>query len=61
MDYKKADLKAMRRYIAEEAPIIIHFNAKSITGFVKDTFYRNLFETGTGGGSQSKEKRIMWE
>ena len=45
----------MQNYIAEDAPIIIHFDlSKTIKEFVKDTQYRNLFETNTSGGNTSR-------
>ena len=62
MGYSEQDLNRMQTYIAEEAPINIHFNlSKSFQHFVKDTCYRNLFETNTSGGGVSKENRKIWE
>lgn len=29
--------------------------------FIKDTHYRNLFETDRGRGNKDKSKRIKWE
>lgn len=55
-------LPRITKYIAEEAPIIIHFNmSRSIHAYLLDHRYRNLFETNTSGGSKSRVNRIKWE
>ena len=51
----------MQKYIAFEAPIIVHFNLSSIGNFIKDKRYKNIFETSTSGGALSKEMRRKWE
>ena len=38
-------------YIRDDAPIVIHLKEETIAVLVKDTHYRNLFETNTSGGS----------
>ena len=44
------------------APIIIHINLDKVLQFlVKDTHYRNQFETGTSGGSTDLKARRSWE
>lgn len=44
------------------APIIIHINLDKVLRFlVKDTHYRNQFETGTSGGSTDLVARKSWE
>ena len=61
MGYTLDDLYFMLDYIAEKAPIIIHFSlTKSLQYFVKDTCYRNMFETNTSGGSRSRQERTNW-
>lgn len=50
------------RYIRDEAPVIIHFKMDNILKFlVKDTHYRNQFETNTSGGYLSHTSRVDWE
>jgi hypothetical protein len=50
------------RWIRTDAPIIIHVNLSRCLEFlVKDTHYRNLFETGKGGGGNSTTARMDWE
>mmetsp|Transcript_28441 Transcript_28441/g.48324 ORF Transcript_28441/g.48324 Transcript_28441/m.48324 type:complete len:332 (-) Transcript_28441:140-1135(-) len=62
MKINEADLDLVNRYIRNEAPIIIHFNCdKVLDFFVKDTHYRNLFETSTSGGSRDFTARQQWE
>lgn len=59
--YNEGDLVLMSQFIEHQAPIIIHTKlSKSIEGFVKDTQYRNLFETNVSGGSKSTSGRIQW-
>jgi hypothetical protein len=61
MGYTEEDLGRMVKYIAEEAPIIIHFDfTSSINFFIENGSYRNLLETGRGGGSLSQENRTKW-
>ena len=49
-------------WVRSAAPIIIHINLDRVLKFlVKDTHYRNRFETGTSGGSTDKVARKSWE
>ena len=49
-------------WICRDAPIIIHLNLDKCLHFlVKDTHYRNLFETGKGGGGDCTRSRTIWE
>lgn len=49
-------------WIQNEAPIIIHVRLERVLGFlVKDTHYRNQFETRTSGGSTDLGARRSWE
>jgi hypothetical protein len=58
----KEGLDIVLNYVADDAPIIIHFNPiKVLHLFVKDTHYRNQFETGISGGTLCHESRILWE
>jgi hypothetical protein len=46
----------------ENAPITINFYPSNIARLLlKDTHYRNLFETGTSGGNKSLVSRKTWE
>ena len=49
------------RYIRDDAPIVIHLKEETLRALVKDTHYRNLFETGTSGGNKNKDARAKWE
>ena len=52
------DVGRIRKYIAEEAPIIIHFNLqKTLNFFIVDGLYKNLFEVNTSNGLNNKDKR----
>ena len=48
-------------YIRDDAPIIIHLTEATLSLLIKDTHYRNLFETHTSGGSKDQTSRIQWE
>lgn len=51
MGHNEENLKRTLQYIRNEAPIIIHVNLDKILHLiVKDTHYRNQFETKTSGG-----------
>lgn len=59
--YSEGDLVLMSQFIEHQAPIIIHTKlSKGIEAFVKDTQYRNLFETHLSGGSSSTAGRTLW-
>ena len=61
MDYTKKDFEIVHKFI-KNAPIIIHFHPKKMIEFlIKDTHYRNLFETNTSSGSTSTTCRTKWE
>ena len=50
------------QWVRSAAPIIIHINLDKVLQFlVKDTHYRNQFETGTSGGSTDLKARSSWE
>ena len=50
------------QWVRSAAPIIIHINLDKVLQFlVKDTHYRNQFETGTSGGSTDLKARRSWE
>ena len=62
MGYTKGQLKLTLDYIRDEAPIIIHFHVdKCLQFFLKDTHYRNQFETGTSSGTLNRQTRTQWE
>ena len=49
-------------WVKMNAPIIIHVHLDRVLDFLlKDTHYRNLFETHTGSGSTDKSARASWE
>lgn len=48
-------------YIRDDAPIIIHLKEETLRLLVRDTHYRNLFETGKSGGTSDKKARALWE
>jgi len=49
-------------YTERISPLIIHINLnENLIKFLKDTHYRNQFETKSSGGSKVLEKRKMWE
>lgn len=50
------------QWVSSAAPIIIHISLDKVLKFlVKDTHYRNQFETGTSGGSTDLKARRSWE
>lgn len=55
--FKEKDLDLLLNYIKYKIPIIIHFKDKSIPLFMKDTHYRNLFETKVGNGGSCTKMR----
>jgi len=62
MRWEKADLKRVMRYIRDEAPIIVHIDLEASLKFLlKDTHYRNQFETNTSRGTLSHDTRRGWE
>jgi len=49
-------------WVKLSAPIIIHVHLDRVLNFlVKDTHYRNLFETRTGSGCLDTSTRASWE
>jgi len=56
------DLQKLILYIRDEAPIIIHVHIATLCDiFMKDGFYRNLFETSTSRGTNCTSLREQWE
>lgn len=61
LGFKLQDLNNLQFYIENYAPIIIHIHiTKHMQFFVKDTHYRNQFETGKSSGSLSRQSRTTW-
>ncbi|GAB5371465.1 hypothetical protein AAMO2058_001582300 [Amorphochlora amoebiformis] len=55
-------LERVLEFIRDKAQIIIHVDLPQTLRFLlKDTHYRNLFETGSSGGLQSLRERTKWE
>jgi hypothetical protein len=62
MGHSERELKATIRYIRNDAPLIIHVNLTNcMKFFLKDTHYRNQFETKTSCGTLSASARTQWE
>jgi len=62
LGYSENDLRRTLQWVRSASPIIIHINLDKVLKFlVKDTDYRNRFETGTSGGSTDMEARKSWE
>jgi hypothetical protein len=55
------DLGEMLRYVRDRAPLVIHFGAEVLQYFLKDTHYRNQFETGMSKGALNYCLRSHWE
>ena len=55
-------LQKLLLYIRDEAPIIIHIDIANLCDtFMKDKYYRNLFETGHSKGTNCTTSRTTWE
>lgn len=60
--YTESQVKQTLRYIRDVAPIIVHFHPDRVMQFfIKDTHYRNQFETGSSSGCLSRTTREGWE
>ncbi len=55
------DVRLLRDYIKNRAPIIIHVRIPTINLLLKDTHYRSLFEIHSSGGSMDTSARNTWE
>ncbi len=61
-NFTEEDLRKVLRYIRDKAPIIIHVDLSAVLQFfVKDTHYRNQFETNSSRGTLNHEVRRGWE
>ena len=49
------------KYLAYEAPVIIHFHPQLLSSLQKEGSYRNRFETGSSSGNPKKNPRLFWE
>lgn len=62
LGFKQKHLHGMLEWVAERAPIIIHFDLDRMIDYLEtDTHYRNQFETGTSGGLLNPHTRSIWE
>jgi len=62
LGFNEDDLKKTLKYIRDDAPIIVHLNLDRVMHLIiKDTHYRNQFETNMSGGTLSSTSRIDWE
>lgn len=59
---KQEDAMRVAKYLAEEAPIVVHFKPEDILAkLLEEGVYRNLFETKTSNGNSNKTARDEWE
>lgn len=62
LGYTEDQLRRTLHYIRDEAPIIIHAMVDQLLPcLLKDTHYRNQFETHTSHGSLDRNARTEWE
>ncbi|CAE7243538.1 SLC25A24, partial [Symbiodinium pilosum] len=62
LGYTDTDLWMVLSWIRELAPLIVHLNLDKVGHFfLKDTHYRNQFETNTSGGLLKTSAREKWE
>lgn len=62
MGWEEGDLRTVLKYIRDKAPIIIHVDLSTVLKyFLKDTHYRNQFETNKSRGTLSHTARRDWE
>lgn len=62
LGYGEPDLEQLYEYVYRRVPVIIHVHInKHMEFFVKDTNYRNQFETGKTSGSNNLVMRKGWE
>jgi hypothetical protein len=62
LGYKLEDYVHLYNYIVNYAPIIIHIHADNHFAFyLKDTHYRNQFETSKSSGCTNLNVRRGWE
>jgi len=62
LGFTKKDLENVEDYIANYAPLVIHVHVdKYMKYFIKDTHYRNQFETSFSSGSTCLSSRRSWE
>ena len=61
LGFKDKHLDACLRYIRDEAPIVVHLDAKTLALLCTDPWYRSQFETGTSKGKKDLAQRQQWE
>jgi len=62
LGYTDTELFMALSWVRELAPLIVHINLDKVGQFfVKDTHYRNQFETKTSGGLLKTSAREKWE
>eukprot|EP00928_Gymnodinium_smaydae_P088297 TRINITY_DN72409_c0_g1_i1.p1 TRINITY_DN72409_c0_g1~~TRINITY_DN72409_c0_g1_i1.p1 ORF type:complete len:651 (+),score=121.87 TRINITY_DN72409_c0_g1_i1:180-2132(+) len=62
LGYTDRDLWMCLAWIRELAPVIVHVNLDRVGEFLlKDTHYRNQFETRSSGGLLNTAARVKWE
>jgi len=59
--FEANDLDACLAYIRDDAPILVHFNARTLNHPCKDPWCRSQFETGTSIGSFGHTIRKSWQ
>jgi hypothetical protein len=60
LGYTEDDMKLTIEYF-KKVPAIIHVSFQALQFLIKDTHYRNQFETKTSRGALSESSRLDWE
>lgn len=62
LGFTAEDLEKTLHFMEWKVPLTIRINKDTIVKYlINDPFYRNLFETGTGGGGNDTKSRQKWE
>ncbi len=62
LGYKEEDVFDLLEYFEHKVPLVVHIHIhKHMQFFVKDTNYRNQFETNKSSGSTCRQSRTGWE
>ncbi|CAK0827270.1 unnamed protein product, partial [Prorocentrum cordatum] len=62
LGFTEVDLHMALAWVRELAPMIVHVNLEKLGEFLlKDSHYRNQFETNSSGGLLKPAARVKWE